>query len=297
MRSTACLLAAAILVFPAAAASAEPPAAAAAQDRFRQGREAFKQGHYQKALEHFRKSRELYPVPGTLLNLASCEEKLGLVASARQHFTEAASQLPERDARKILARKAMTQLEPRVPHLRIEVVPRIAAVATVTLDGKTVAPSSLGGALPVDPGPHVVLVKAPGMPEQRHDVVLEEGKQVDLVVGRAGESASNAARPPGGGNADTNGKRAAGIVIGGIGIATLGGGSAISMAAVNDSSRTGEALSWVGILTLTAGATGVGAGIYLMATSEDDSQAAKPTARVGFTPVPGGGTLDVRGSF
>lgn len=303
MRSTAtaCLFAA-LLLFPAASAAAQPPTAAAkaAQDRFRQGRAAFKEGHYHEALEHFRKSRELYPVPGTLLNLASCEEKLGLVASARRHFTEAAARLPEGDARRAHARKAMTQLYPRVPHLRIDVAPRIAAVATVTLDGAPVEPSSLGAALPIDPGPHVVLVKAPGMPEQRHHVVLEEGKQIDLVVGRrASEGAPSAARPPGGDDPVTNGKRIAGIVIGGVGIAAIGGGSAVSMVAVNDSSRTGEALSWVAILTLTTGATAVGTGIYLMATStsDDDSDAAKPAAQVGLTPIAGGGALEVRGSF
>lgn len=300
MRSTACLLAALLLLHAAPAAAQTPAAAAAAQDRFQQGRQAFKQGHYHKALAHFLKSRELYPVPGTLLNLASCEEKLGLVASARRHFTEAVARLSEGDARKAHARKAITQLDPRVPHLRIDVAPGIAAVATVTLDGAAVARSSLGARLPMDPGSHVVLVKAPGMPEQRHDIVLEEGKQVDLVVGRgASEGAPSAARTPGGGDPDAKGRRNAGIVIGGVGIATIGGGSAISMVAVNDTSRTGEALSWIGILTLTTGATAVGAGIYLMATStdDDDSSAAKPTATVGLTPIAGGGALEVRGSF
>src|SRR4051812_29812097 len=70
------------------------PVAQEAQQQFVAGREAVKRGEYVLALGYFRKSHELRPMAGTLLNLASCEEQLGKVASALNDFETAAKQLP-----------------------------------------------------------------------------------------------------------------------------------------------------------------------------------------------------------
>jgi hypothetical protein len=67
------------LSFVTRAASAD---SAAAEALFREGRDAAKHGDLETACADFAESQRLDPAPGTLLNLAECEEKLGRVASA-----------------------------------------------------------------------------------------------------------------------------------------------------------------------------------------------------------------------
>src|SRR4051812_45377646 len=62
--------------------------APAADTLFRQGREAFDKGDYQRARDAFAESQRLEAAPGTLLNLALAEEKLGTLSSAWEHAKE-----------------------------------------------------------------------------------------------------------------------------------------------------------------------------------------------------------------
>src|SRR5262245_7736716 len=95
LRRRACLVGAAVLLLGAAPARAQAPSAAGqAKELFQQGREAVQVGDHAKALVLFRKSQALYPIPGTLLNMAICEEKVGEIASAWQHYHEVAAGLP-----------------------------------------------------------------------------------------------------------------------------------------------------------------------------------------------------------
>ena len=55
------------------------------------------------------------PAPGTLLNLADCEEHLGRVASAEAHFVAVAAALPATDERRSVAQDRAAALAPRVP--------------------------------------------------------------------------------------------------------------------------------------------------------------------------------------
>ncbi|MFO0567610.1 MAG: hypothetical protein U0263_18270 [Polyangiaceae bacterium] len=53
--------------------------ATAAEALFNAGRDAVKAGDYPTACAKFRESNRLDPAPGTVLNLADCEEHLGHV--------------------------------------------------------------------------------------------------------------------------------------------------------------------------------------------------------------------------
>ena len=61
----------------ARSAPSDPPAAEAL---FRAGRSAFDRGDYADALRRFSESYQLEPAVGTLLNVASTEERLGKLA-------------------------------------------------------------------------------------------------------------------------------------------------------------------------------------------------------------------------
>src|SRR5262244_1618441 len=90
----------------------------AAEQLFIEGRAAAARGDYATACPKFAESQHLEPATGTLLNLADCEERLGKLASAWQHFREAFYKLLEtNDERLQYATRRASQLEKRVPRL------------------------------------------------------------------------------------------------------------------------------------------------------------------------------------
>jgi hypothetical protein len=153
-----------------------------AREKFDKGREAFKKGDYQRALVLFRRSYDRFPRPGTLINLAMSEEKLGMTATAWQHFREVMSQLPVGDARVSIAGERAAALEPRVPWCQIRLLPGAPADTVILLNGRVIPRSQLNKDMPVDPGKHVVSVRAPGKIERWHDVTLSEGGREVVVI-------------------------------------------------------------------------------------------------------------------
>ena len=94
------------------------PALAFAQDAetlFREGRVAAEAGNYTVACPKFEESYKLDPAPGTLLNLADCEENRGQLVKAWQHFRLLHDRLPASDDRKVVAAVRAHALEQRLP--------------------------------------------------------------------------------------------------------------------------------------------------------------------------------------
>ncbi len=149
---------------------------------FDAGREALKQGDLQTALAHFRKSLALNRSSGTLLNLASCEEKIGMFASAWRHYGEALTLLPEKDSRAKLAREKLQDIQPRIPSIRVQLEPGHAADVTVSFDEKALSPAELGAHVQADPGAHVLTISAPGHVQKRHELMLKAGERQTLIV-------------------------------------------------------------------------------------------------------------------
>src|SRR5579862_4852149 len=78
-----------VLTSLAAPLSAQPAAShVAAGELFDAGVAARDRGDWPTAYQSFLRSQKLEPAPGTLLNLALCEEKLGKVSSAADHLTQ-----------------------------------------------------------------------------------------------------------------------------------------------------------------------------------------------------------------
>src|SRR5580692_11189003 len=80
-------------------ARAESIDPAVADALFRKGREAAEKGDWATACPKFAESQRLDPAPGTLLNLADCEEHLGQLASAYEHFKTAVETMAPSDDR------------------------------------------------------------------------------------------------------------------------------------------------------------------------------------------------------
>lgn len=165
----------------AAADEADPGNVQAAKLAFDAGREAMRQGDLQGALAHLRRGLGLHRSAGILLNLASCEEKLGLFASATAHYEEVVQKLPAGDERAPIAEQRIAAVAPRVPTLRVQFQGQTPSGVTVRIDGAE--PAALAdGPVRVDPGSHAITVGAPGHEERRLEVTLQAGDRQTLLV-------------------------------------------------------------------------------------------------------------------
>jgi hypothetical protein len=172
----------------------------------------------------------------------------------------------------------------------------------------------------VDPGRHLVIASAPGHLERRYEVAVAEGKTHKLVV-EPGETAAVApapsaqtavppplAQPPPPAPSDqptsSNGKRTAGYIVAGTGIAGILVGSVTGIIALQkknamlddcdkvggvyscgadglDAARSGDTFATVSTIAFAAGAAATGVGLWLILSSNAETQTAlvaSPTA-------------------
>jgi hypothetical protein len=157
----------AILAASSSIASAQS-ASAQAEALFREGRELMTAGKTADACNAFAESEKLEPVTTTLLNLASCREKLGQVATAWGLFVDAARQT--RTAKDAATQRMHTvatdhaaKLESRISKLTIN-VPQTSQIDGLELsrDGERVDAALWNHALPIDGGTYTISAHAPG---------------------------------------------------------------------------------------------------------------------------------------
>ncbi len=236
------------LTTPARASGSDPVTADAL---FREGRRAADSGHYTVACARFEQSNKLDPAPGTLLNLADCQENLGQLTRAWRSFRELYDELPASDPRRAIAETRASALERRMPKLRILLVSQVPA--TVTRDDAVVPGSELGVLAVVDPGRHTIVVTSPGRQDRRYEITTADGQDVELTVSpspappnaalapvptppppvdtpRAPPSAPEPASPGTAGASDP--ARKAAIGIGAVGVASLLTGTTLGIVAL-----------------------------------------------------------------
>lgn len=281
---------------------------AAAEALFLQGRTALDAGDFKKACEKFAESQRLDPGAGTLMNLATCEEQRGRLASAWQRWQEALTYLPQEDERIAFVKSRLKIVEPLVPWLTITVA-GAPDHTTVLRDGVQLGPGSLGEALPVDPGDHVILVRAEGYAERRYDVTLDkaERERVEVSPGRRLPKP-----PPSVTREPTPSAPTLGYVLGGVGIAGLATGIATGLLISDrqqlvddnckgdlcnqtglDAASEGQTLLIANAAAWVVGIAGLGAGAYLVLSHDSGG----PSQSVGIASVSGGAGLSLRGKF
>lgn len=184
LSETRCVVGVAIVVFllgsSERSARAQQLDPLAAEALFQEARAAAKKGDYATACPKFQESYRLDPTPGTLLNIADCEENTGKIATAWLHYKHAHDLFGANDPRSAYAHQRVQILEPHLPRLTISLSPSSPADTTVTRDGVYLGPASLGVPLPVDPGAHVVLTKHPSYGEKK--TVVEVGADQKVVI-------------------------------------------------------------------------------------------------------------------
>ena len=149
---------------------------AQAEQLFEQARTLAQAGDFATACPMFEASYKLDPALGTLLNMATCYENDGKLASAWGRYREVisvASKVGD-EARIKIAREKAGALEPRLPKLTIKAPPKTIVGLVVMRDDVPVDPAVLGAGIYVDPGAHVVSASAP-----KHRSVSVEVKMVE----------------------------------------------------------------------------------------------------------------------
>ncbi len=262
----------ALLALPVIAAPRAAQAAANAADKaasealYEQGKELLRAGKVADACPKFAASQDLDPGVGTLLHLADCYERTGRVASAWAAFLEAASYAKssgEADREKTAVKRAKA-LEPKLPHLLIDASAAASAGLEVRRDGKALPEATLGVPIPLDPGDHTVEASAAGKTPFSTTIHLAEGeaKTVQLpalasaapvepapaiapVVPPAPPPAAPPTAvvetpavapltpPPAPAPTRQSSQRTAAIVVGAVGIATIGVGSYFGSRAIS----------------------------------------------------------------
>jgi len=159
-------------------AAAQPSSDAEAQ--FRAGRQASVRGDHEAACARFRESYRLERAAGTLLNIAVCEEALGELASALQHYREVMAELPASDKRIAFLRARVEALAPRLPLLTVRLAKTTPQDALVEIDALALSAASFDVPMPWNPGDHELRVTAEGHVPSSHRFTLSEGQVLTL---------------------------------------------------------------------------------------------------------------------
>jgi hypothetical protein len=169
-----------------------------AEGLYRQARDLMAAGKLDEACPKFAESQRLDPATGTLLNLATCHERQGKLATAWLEYSDviAGARRDGRQDRVDYANERVAALEPRLSRLTLV----LAAGADdpsllVELDGASFGRAAIGAPTPVDPGKHTVRASAPGKkPWQQEITIGAEADQQILTIPRL-EEAPVAAMP------------------------------------------------------------------------------------------------------
>ena len=295
---------------------------AAGEALYRAAKESAKKGDWEKACAQFAESQRLDPAPGTLVNLADCEEHRGLVTSAWSHFTEVQPQFKPGDARAAYARDHAAALEKRIPRLTIKLQAGAPASARVFRDEEELKGASLGVPLPVDPGEHVVVVKV-GSAESRFPVTAVESQTAEVIVTAPAEIAApkavaepvTAPPPPSPIDrpAEPGGNRTLGFVLVSAGGAGLALGGVTGVLALSNASKvkdicgpsyatcdqssvdkaaTGKTMATVSTVAFIAGGALLAGGLYFVFTAPKTSST---SAQAGLAVSPSGAAF--QGTF
>jgi hypothetical protein len=204
--------------------------AAAAVALARAGREARDKGDAKVACDRFRESYRLDAAPGTLLDIAACQEALHRLAEAWESYQHIAESLPANDPRLAVVKERLAALDAQLPRLTLETT-RSGTPVEVLRDGVPLSSSAFGVPLPMDPGEHRIVVRAANRQTREYVALLGEGERMSLRVEpgdalspepprQKAASVAREPRPPRVRDGDGGrGLRAAGYVSGGVGLA------------------------------------------------------------------------------
>lgn len=156
---------------------------ATAEQLFKEARNLMGAKKFDEACPKLEASLRLDAALGTRLNLASCYEELGRLASAWGMYHEAADLAANENQPKRVkfAQDHARALEARLPRLVITAAAPVPGLR-VTRDGTVIDAAVFGSPIYVDPGTRKIAAEAAGYEPFSLDVVALEGKETKVEV-------------------------------------------------------------------------------------------------------------------
>jgi hypothetical protein len=293
--------------FAPTAAMAAEPLLPAAERLFADGLKLAHSGDCVRARDKFTESYAADPAPGTLINWALCEEKLGRSATALELLRLADHALPQNHPKRAGMVRHMESLIKRAPILRLRMTSVLPPGATVHMDGAMLDTSLLARGVLGDPGPHVIEMRAPGREDRRYEVALAEGTTLEVTVEpgppRTGASSGGAPNSGQRGDEPSSSSTTLGWALAGGGLTAIGVGAVtgllasgkwtdvqancdVAMKSCNndagvDAGKAGDTLSTVSTVAFIAGGASLAVGGYLLLTKKDAPASARLSAAAG----------------
>lgn len=301
--------------------------------------EDFEAGNYAAASEKLERAYSALKVPSLGLWSARALLKLDRWVEASERLLEvtrlevSGGEMAVQNAARRDAEADLAALSPRIPSVIIVLRGAGPTEASITLDGRPVAPSLIGAAIPVDPGKHVFRAEhAAGGTESTSEFAPDTASReivLDLTSINApgarggtsgGETRSEVPRRATDGGSVGQTQRTAGLLVAGVGLVGVGVGSYFYFKAQSDNSEARNVCpSGVGctegqirahadlIDSVNSAKTtafigwGVGAGLLVtgavlyLAAPRSSASARAHELRVSLTKLPEGGYLSVVG--
>ncbi|MGO8996344.1 MAG: hypothetical protein ACLQVI_23775 [Polyangiaceae bacterium] len=167
------------------APGASPAEIVAARELFREGTEDADAGRFAEGLQKFKRVAAVKETAAVRFNLARCEEALGKIGAALADFELAereGHQDPKAEDVGKLAHDRADALRPRVPRLTLVPPSPPPPGMAVSLDGGKLASATLGIALPIDPGAHVVDATATASAPFHLELTLGPGEAKSVPI-------------------------------------------------------------------------------------------------------------------
>jgi hypothetical protein len=290
-----------VLLGTSVLSAATPEARAAAKQHLARAEELKKQGKLAEACAELGEVERLDSKLPTLLELAECTESAGKLIEAEALWTAARDRAKkdEKPQSRARAESRLAAVQKRVARLTLQLAPNAPAGAQVLLDETALEAAALAGALPVNPGEHVVVVRLAGHDDAKYAVKLGDGESQSLPItagpASSGKGAAAAPVPPAAPAAPAlaaptkvtveasapaaatapvgwwTGPHKAGVISGLVGLAAIGGGSALCLTASNDSGSRVDSSVTLGGVSIVTGSVLLVSGLVLLATSQGDT--------------------------
>jgi hypothetical protein len=206
-----------------------------------------------EAVDKLERSQKLKHSPIVLSHLGECQVKVGRWVEGSESLRKLLREALPENATPALAAAyesaaaTLRDLKPRIPSLKITLDLPPNTDFTVKVDGKEVADSVVGVALPTDPGEHTIEATAPGFLKASSTMKVQPGSAATVALELEKDPAANAqalasAAPPATAPAEVTALQP----------------EQAPPAPATHSSNTGRVLGWV---SYAVGAVGLGAGI------------------------------------
>lgn len=182
---TSVLIGALVLAVAVPASADDKDQRAAALKLLQEGVQLMDEGQCDDAIARFKESMEIVPSPVTQINIGTCHEQMGRIASAWAAYREAENMAREAGRKKYMrkAERSARALEDRLPRLVIS-APALDQTPDmlITRNLNEIAHDKLGAALYVDPGTQDITASADGYLTYAVTVEAVEGEQLDVEV-------------------------------------------------------------------------------------------------------------------